>query len=112
MQCRRSRSDGFRRFGWGKGGVEEFLRGVAQIAQATFGFLGSALYKLSPMAVRVSWRYYDNVRTLPPAFRRWPNGSHPAGDLLATKQGTVADPASIGGTPGPERSDVFRLQQK
>lgn len=63
------------------------------------------------MVVRVSWRFYDNVRTLPPEFRRW-GGSHPAGGLLATKEGEVADPARIGGTPGPEQSDVFRLQQK
>lgn len=63
------------------------------------------------MVVRVSWRFYDNVRTLPPEFRRW-GGSHPAGGLLATKEGEVADPARIGGTPGPEQSDAFRLQQK
>ena len=35
-----------------------------------------------------------------------------AGDLLATDVGKVADPARIGGMPGPEQSDVFRLQQK
>lgn len=65
------------------------------------------------MVVHVSWRFYDNVRTLPSEFRRRSREpDHPAGDLLATDVGKVAEPARIGGTPGPVQSDIFRLQQK